>query len=88
MAAACALALAVAVAVRSPVVGAGAGVGAWVILVLGYGAADGGSAANGGLSAALSPVITNANLSLPYLAVAACCAAVVTVAIRPKRGLL
>jgi hypothetical protein len=89
MTAACALALAVAVAVRSPVAGAGAGVGAWVILVLGYGAADAGSAPGGGLSAAaLSPVITNVNLYLPYLAVAACCAAIVAFAIRPKRGLL
>ena len=48
MTAASALALAVAVAVRSPIVGAGAGVGSWVILVLGYGAADGASRAGGG----------------------------------------
>jgi hypothetical protein len=89
MTAACALALAVAVAVRSPVAGAGAGVGAWVILVLGYGAADGASSAGSRLTpAALSPVLTDASLYLPYLAVAACCAAIVTFTIRPQRGLL
>jgi hypothetical protein len=89
MTAACALALAVTVTVRSAIAGAGAGVGAWVILVLGYGAGEGASGAGSRLSAtALSPVITNANLYLPYLAVAACCAAIVLIAIRPQRGLL
>jgi hypothetical protein len=89
MTAACALALAVTVTVRSAVVGAGVGVGAWIILVLGYGAGDGASGAGSRLSAvALSPVITNANLYLPYLAVAACCGAIVLIAIRPQRGLL
>jgi hypothetical protein len=89
MTAACALALAVAVAVRSAIAGAGAGVGAWLILVLAHGAADGTSSAGSRLSAAaLSPVLTDANLYLPYLAVAACCAAVVTITIRPRRGLL
>jgi len=88
MTAACALALAVAVALRSPVVGAGAGAGSWVILVLGYGAADGASSAGSRLTpAALSPVLTDANLYLPYLAVAACCAAIVTFTVRPQRGL-
>jgi hypothetical protein len=96
MTAACALALAVAVAVRSAVAGAGAGVGAWLTLVLIYSAtdhsatdhsaADGGG---GGLSAAtLTSAITDANLYLPYLAVAVCCAAIVFFATRPQRGLL
>jgi hypothetical protein len=89
MTAACALALAVAVTVGSPIVGAGAGVGGWVIVVLGYGAADGPSRAGGGLTAAtLSSVLTDANLYLPYLAVAACCAAIAGFTIRPQRGLL
>jgi hypothetical protein len=86
MTAACALALAVAVAVRSAIAGAVAGVSAWLILVLAHGAADG---ARGGLSAAaLTPAITDANLYLPYLAVAACCAAIVFFATRPQRGML
>ena len=63
--------------------------GAWIILVLGYGAADGASGAGSGLSAAaLSSVVADANLYLPYLAVAACCAAIVIFATRPQRGLL
>jgi len=86
MTAACALALAVAVAVRSAVAGAGAGVGAWLALVLVRGATDG---AGGGLSAAaLTSAVTDANLYLPYLAVAACCAVIVLFATRPQRGLL
>ena len=85
MTAACALALAVAVAVRSAIVGAGAGVGAWLTLVLVRGATQG---AGGGLSAAaLTTAVTDANLYLPYLAVAACCAVIATFAIRPQRGL-
>jgi hypothetical protein len=89
MTAACALALAVAVAVRSALAGAGAGAGAWIILVLAHGAADGPAGAGGGLSAAaLSSVVTDANLYLPYLAVAACCAAIVLFVTRPQRGLL
>jgi hypothetical protein len=89
MTAACALALAVTVVVRSAIAGAGAGVGAWIILVLGYAARDGASGAGGGLSAAaLSSVVADANLYLPCLAVAACCAAIVIFAIRPQRGLL
>jgi hypothetical protein len=89
MTAACALALAVAVAVRSAIVGAGAGAGAWIILVLAHGAADGPAGAGGGLSAAaLSSVVADANLYLPYLAVAACCAAIVFFVTRPQRGLL
>ena len=57
--------------------------------MLGYGAAGGASSAGSRLTpAALSPVLTDANLYLPYLAVAACCAAIVTFTIRPQRGLL
>ena len=91
MTAACALALAVAVAVRSAVAGAGAGAGAWLTLVLAHSLTDHGAAgsAGGGLSAAaLTSAITDANLYLPYLAVAACCAVTVLFATRPKRGLL
>ena len=89
MTAACALALAVTVVVRSAIAGAGAGVGAWIILVLGYAAGDGAAKADGGLSAAsLSAVVADANLYLPYLAVAACCAVIVFFATRPQRGLL
>ena len=86
MTAACALALAVAVAVRSAMAGAGAGAGAWLTLVLARSATDG---AGGGLSAAtLTSAITDANLYLPYLAVAGCCAVIVLLATRPQRGLL
>jgi hypothetical protein len=77
MTAVCALALAVAVAARSAVVGAGAGVAAWVITVL---ASD---TASGQLTAS----VTNAGAYLPYLAVAACCAATVIYATHPERGL-
>jgi len=96
MTAACALALAVAVAVRSAIVGAGAGAGAWLTLVLAHSvtspsatnhSATGG--AGGGLSiAALTSAITDVNLYLPYLGVAACCAVIVLFATRPQRGLL
>jgi hypothetical protein len=86
MTAACALALAVAVAARSELVGAVAAVSAWIILVLARGAAD---RVGRGLSAsALTPAITDANLYLPYLAVAACCAVIVLFATRSQRGLL
>ena len=89
MTAACALALAVTVVVRSAIAGAAAGVGAWIILVLGFAASDGASKAGGGLSAAaLSSVVADANLYLAYLAVAACCAAIVIFVRRPQRGLL
>jgi hypothetical protein len=89
MTAACALALAVAVAVRSAIAGAGAGAGAWLALVLVHGAAaSAASSTGGGLSAtALASAITDANLYLPYLAVAACCAVIVFIAARPQRGL-
>jgi len=75
MTAVCALALAVAVAARSASVGAG--VAAWVITVLA------GQTAGGQLTAS----VTNAHAYLPYLAVAACCAAIVIYATRPQRGL-
>jgi hypothetical protein len=77
MTAVSALALAAAVAARSAAVGAGAGVAAWVITVL-------ASKAVGGQ---LTASVTNAHAYLPYLAVAACCAAVVIYAVRPERGL-
>jgi hypothetical protein len=77
MTAVCALALAAAVAARSAIVGAAAGVAAWVITVL-AGQAVGGQ---------LTSSVTNAHAYLPYLAVAACCAVVVSYAIRPERGL-
>jgi hypothetical protein len=77
MTAVCTLALAAAVAARSASVGAAAGVAAWVITVLA------GQTAGGHLTAS----VTNAHAYLPYLAVAACCAAVVIYATRPERGL-
>ena len=77
MTAVCALALAVAVATRSAGVGAAAGVAAWVITVLV------GQTAGGQLTAS----VTNASGYLPYLVVAACCAAIVIYATRPQRGL-
>jgi hypothetical protein len=88
MTAACALALAVAVAVRSAVVGAGAGVGAWLAFVAIRSAmASAQNSAGSVLSAgALTSAITDANLYLPYLAVAACCAVIVTFVSRPQRG--
>ncbi len=90
MTATCALALAVAVAARSAIVGAGAGVGAWLALVLVRSVtASATNGAGGGLSAAaLTSAITDANLYLPYLAVAACCVVIVLFATRPQRGLL
>ena len=77
MTAVSALALAAAVAARSATIGAAAGVAAWVITVLA------GQTANGQLTAS----VTNADAYLPYLAVAACCAAAVIYATRPERGL-
>ena len=58
-------------------VGAGAGVSAWVITVLASRTASG----------QLTASVTNADTYLPYLAVAACCAAIVIYATRPQRGL-
>jgi hypothetical protein len=77
MTAVSALALAAAVAARSAIVGAGAGVAGWVITVL----------ASETVGGQLTASVTNAHTYLPYLAVAACCAAVVTYAVRPERGL-
>jgi hypothetical protein len=77
MTAVCALALAAAVAARSATVGAGAGVAAWVITVLASETASG----------QLTASVTNAGAYLPYLAVAACCAAIVIYATHPERGL-
>jgi hypothetical protein len=77
MTAVCALALAVAVAARSAAVGAGAGLAGWVIAVLASQSASGQFTAS----------VTNTYAYLPYLAVAACCAAAVSYAMRPERGL-
>ena len=77
MAAVCALALAVAVAVRSAPVGAAAGIAAWVIVVLSAQTASG----------QLTTAVTSVSAYLPYLLVAACCAAIVSYATRPRRGL-
>lgn len=77
MTAVSALALAVAVAARSAIVGAAAGVAGWVITVLASETAGGH----------LTVSVTNANAYLPYLAVAAVCAAFALYAIRPQRGL-
>jgi hypothetical protein len=76
MTADCALALAVAVTVRSALVGAGAGIAAWVITVLSA------QSAGGQLTASVTSVYSY----LPYLAVAACCAALVSYATRQQRG--
>jgi hypothetical protein len=88
MTAACALALAVAVAVRSAVAGAGAGVSAWLALVVIRSAMVSAPSSAGSLlsATALTSAITDANLYLPYLAVAACCAAIVFFVTRPQRG--
>jgi len=77
MTAVCALALAVAVAARSATAGAAAGVAAWVITVLA------GQSASGRLTAA----VTSAYVYLPYLAAAACCAAIVSYATSTQRRL-
>ena len=88
MAAVCALALAVAVTARSAAVGAGAGVAAWIFVVLArgaFGTASGTPAQSPGVN--LTGAITDPNLYLPYVAVAACCAAVVYYVTRPQRGI-
>jgi hypothetical protein len=77
MTAICGLTLAVAVAARSANVGAATGVAAWVITVL----------ANRTASGQLTATVTNAGTYLPYLAAAACAAAVIAYATRPDRGL-
>ena len=90
MTAICALALAVAVAARSASAGAGAGVAAWIILVLassvtGQPGTPGTPGASG--TPRLTTAITDARFYLPYLLVAACCAAAVSYATRPQRGI-
>lgn len=77
MTAICGLTLAVAVAARSANVGAATGLAAWVITVL----------ANRTASGQLTATVTNAETYLPYLAAAACAAAVIAYATRPQRGL-
>ena len=76
MTAVCALTLAVATVARSANVGAAAGLAAWVITVLA------GWTAAGQFTAA----VTEAVLVLPYLAVAACCAAIAVYAMRIPGG--
>jgi len=77
MAAVCALALAVAVALRSALAGASAGIAAWVIVVLSAQTASG----------QLTASVTTVSAYLPYLVVAACCAAIVIYGTRPRKGL-
>ena len=90
MTAVCAMTLAVAVGVRSAAVGAGAGIAAWIFVVLGRGAFGAPPASTGspaqGPGVNLTGAITDPNLYLPYVAVAACCAAIVWYATRPQRG--
>jgi hypothetical protein len=83
MTAVCALALAVAVAARSANAGAAAGVAAWIIFVLAESTVNASSQTSG---VRLTAAVTDPNLYLPYLAVAACCAAIVGYATRPQRG--
>jgi hypothetical protein len=87
MTAICALALAVAVAARSANAGAAAGVAAWIIVVLGWNAASSAPGAPGAPGVRLTAAVTDPSLYLPYLAVAACCAAIVGYATRPQRGM-
>jgi hypothetical protein len=76
MTAVCALALAVATVARSALTGAGAGLAGWVITILSARSASG----------RFTTVVTKAELVIPYLLVAAACAAVVTYATRIPRG--
>jgi hypothetical protein len=78
MTAVCALTLAMAVIARNAAVGAAVGVIAWLAVVF-------GAATSGG---DLVTAVTDAALYLPYLAVAACCAAITVVATRSQRGTL
>jgi hypothetical protein len=78
MTAMCALALAAATLARSANVGVAAGMGGWAITVL----SAGGSAGH------FTAVLTDSAFVLPYLAFAACCAAVVLYATRIPRGTL
>jgi hypothetical protein len=76
MTAVCALALAVATVARSANAGVAAGLAGWAITVLS------GQAADGRFTAAVS----NSALILPYVAVAAICAAIALIATRIPRG--
>jgi hypothetical protein len=76
MTAACGLALAAATLAKSAAVGVAAGMAGWAITVLA------GQAAAGRITAA----VTASSLTLPYLAFAACCGAVVLHATRISRG--
>ena len=76
MTAVCALALAAATVARSANVGVAAGLAGWSITVLPA------QAATGRLTAA----VTDSALVVPYLAFAACCAAIVLYATRISRG--
>jgi hypothetical protein len=76
MTATCALALAAATLAGSPIVGVTVGLGGWAITVL--------SAA--GSTGDFTAVLTDSAFALPYLAFAACCAAVVLYATRIPRG--
>jgi hypothetical protein len=75
MTATCALALAAATLARSANVGVAAGLGGWAITVLSAGSAG-----------RFTAVLTDSAFVLPYLAFAACCAAVVLYATRIPRG--
>lgn len=77
MTATCGLALAAATLTRSANVGVTVGAASWAITVLA------GQVATGRLTV----VITDSSLVLPYLAVAACCAAIAAYAIRTPRGI-
>jgi hypothetical protein len=77
MTAMCALALAAATLARSAVVGTAVGLGGWAVTVL--------SAA--GSTGRFTAVLTDSAFVLPYLALAACCAAVVLYATRIPRGM-
>jgi hypothetical protein len=90
MTAVCALTLAVAVAARSASAGAAVGVASWIFLVLARGAIDTPTtpgATSTPAAVQFTTAITDANLYLPYLAVAACCVAAVIYATRPQRGI-
>jgi hypothetical protein len=76
MTAVCALALAVATVTRSAATGAAAGLAGWVITILSARVASG----------QFTAVVTRAALVIPYLLVAAACAAVATYATRIPRG--
>jgi hypothetical protein len=88
MTAVCALTLAVAVAVRSASAGAGVGVAVWIIFVLARSVTSlpTGPGPQGAPGVHLTAAITDPNLYLPYLAVAACCAVAVMYVSRPQRG--